>query len=69
VTDPPASNTAQQEPTVATEPTDLYLWWLNARPASDEDAEQPSTHSGSYSSAALIMANKENVWSVRLQHF
>jgi hypothetical protein len=41
----PASNTAQQEPPVATEPTDLYLWWLNARPASDEDAEQPSTNS------------------------
>jgi hypothetical protein len=44
-TDPPASNTAQQEPPVATEPSDLYLWWLNAKPASDEDAEQPSTHS------------------------
>jgi hypothetical protein len=37
----PASNTAQQEPPVATEPTDLYLWWANAKPASDEDAEQP----------------------------
>jgi hypothetical protein len=38
----PASNTAQQEPPVATEPTDLYLWWSNAKPASDEDAEQPN---------------------------
>jgi hypothetical protein len=27
----PASNTAQQEPPAATEPTDLYLWWLNAK--------------------------------------
>jgi hypothetical protein len=44
-TAPPASNTAQQEPPVATEPSDLYLWWLNAKPASDEDDEQPSTHS------------------------
>jgi hypothetical protein len=44
-TEPPASNTAQQEPPVATEPTDLYLWWANAKPASDEDAEQLSTHS------------------------
>jgi hypothetical protein len=44
-TAPPASNTAQQEPPLATEPTDLYLWWLNAKPASDEDAEPPSTHS------------------------
>jgi hypothetical protein len=44
-TEPPASNTAQQEPPVATEPSDLYLWWLNAKPASDEDAEQPSTNS------------------------
>jgi hypothetical protein len=44
-TEPPASNTAQQEPPVATEPTDLYLWWLNAKPASDEDDEPPSTHS------------------------
>jgi hypothetical protein len=33
--------TPQQEPPVATEPTDLYLWWANAKPASDEDAEQP----------------------------
>jgi hypothetical protein len=41
----PASNTAQQEPPVATEPSDLYLWWANVKPASDEDAEQPSTHS------------------------
>jgi hypothetical protein len=40
-----ATNTAQQEPPVATEPTDLYLWWVNAKPASHEDAEQPSTHS------------------------
>jgi hypothetical protein len=41
----PASNTAQQELPVATEPSDLYLWWLNAKPASDEDAEPPSTNS------------------------
>src|SRR5262245_43737650 len=41
-TEPPASNTAQQEPPVATEPSDLYLWWLNAKPASDEDDEPPS---------------------------
>jgi hypothetical protein len=38
----PASNTAQQELPVATEPSDLYLWWLNAKPASDDDAEPPS---------------------------
>jgi hypothetical protein len=44
-TDPPASNTAQQEPPVATEPSGLYLWWLNAKRASDEDAEQPSANS------------------------
>jgi hypothetical protein len=41
-TEPPASNTPQQEPPVATEPTDLYHWWLNAKRASDEDDEQPS---------------------------
>jgi hypothetical protein len=40
-----ASNTAQQEPPVATKPTDLYHWWLNAKPARDEDAGQPSTNS------------------------
>jgi hypothetical protein len=40
----PASNTAQQEPPAATE-SSLYHWWANAKPASDEDAEQPSTHS------------------------
>jgi hypothetical protein len=45
----PVANAEQPttEPPVATEPTDLYHWWLNARPASDEDAEQPSTHSDS----------------------
>jgi hypothetical protein len=36
-------NTTQQEPLVATQPSALYRWWAEAKPASDEDAEQPST--------------------------
>jgi hypothetical protein len=40
-TEPPASNTAQQEPPIATE-SSLYHWWANAKPASDEDGEQPT---------------------------
>jgi hypothetical protein len=39
-----AGNTTQQEPPVATQPSALYRWWAEAKPASDEDAEQPSTN-------------------------
>jgi hypothetical protein len=47
VTAPPAGNTTQQEPPVATQPSALYRWWAEAKPASDEDAEQPSTNGDS----------------------
>jgi hypothetical protein len=38
-------NTTQQEAPIATQPSALYLWWAEAKPATDEDAEPPSTNS------------------------